>query len=47
MLAMQQVQLADWFEDGMQADAEQVMEEAEILLRRAFCTPEWRDARPA
>lgn len=42
MLAMQQVQLADWIEDGMTASAEAIMDEAEILIRRAFCTPAFR-----
>ncbi len=37
MLAMQQVQLADWIEDGMKEPAETIMREAEILIRRAFC----------
>lgn len=39
MLAMQQVQVADWFEDGMRGDTEQLMRDVETLLRRAFCTP--------
>ncbi len=38
MLAMQQVLLADWFEDGMQATPLEVMNEVEDLLRRTFCT---------
>ena len=38
MLAMQQVLLADWFEDGMSASAEELLEEVEVLLRRTFCT---------
>ena len=42
MLAMQQVLLADWFEDGMSASESAVMNEVEVLLRRTFCTPEWR-----
>jgi AcrR family transcriptional regulator len=43
MLAMQQVQLADWFEAGMRSDAESVMGEVEILIRRAFCTIDHRN----
>ncbi len=42
MLAMQQVLLADWFEDGMTQPEPELMDEVEVLLRRAFCTPEWR-----
>ncbi|MEM9175254.1 MAG: TetR/AcrR family transcriptional regulator [Myxococcota bacterium] len=38
MLAMQQVLLADWYEDGARARAQDVMNEMEVLLRRAFCT---------
>lgn len=45
MLAMQQVLLADWFEDGMQASREDLMSEVEILLRRTFCTAP--DSSPA
>lgn len=43
MLAMQQVLLADWFEDGMSPSQDDVMNEVEVLLRRTFCTHEWRD----
>ncbi len=39
MLAMQQVLLADWFEDGMTASPEGLMNDVEVLLRRTFCTP--------
>lgn len=39
MLAMQQVLLADWFEEGMTASAEETMSDVEVLLRRTFCTP--------
>ena len=42
MLAMQQVLLADWFEDGMTQPEPELMDEVEVLLRRTFCTPEWR-----
>jgi len=42
MLAMQQVLLADWFEGGMTQPEPELMNEVEVLLRRAFCTPEWR-----
>ncbi len=38
MLAMQQVLLADWFEEGMTASPEELMNEVEALLRRTFCT---------
>ena len=40
MLAMQQVLLADWFEDGMTTSPEDLMNEVEVLLRRTFCTPQ-------
>ncbi len=43
MLAMQQVQLADWIESTLAAEPEVLMREVEGLLRRAFCTPEHRD----
>jgi len=42
MLAMQQVVLADWFEDGMSDSAEELLNEAEVLLRRTFCTLDHR-----
>ena len=42
MLAMQQVQLADWLEDGMQTDRETLMQEVDAQIRRAFCTASWR-----
>lgn len=42
MLAMQQVQLADWLAEDMQTEPEVVMAEVETLIRRAFCTDEWR-----
>ena len=38
MLAMQQVLLADWFEDGRTASPEELMAEVEDLIRRTFCT---------
>ena len=47
MLAMQQVQLADWLEADMATRPEVVMAEVETLIRRTFCTPAWRDANPA
>ena len=43
MLAMQQVLLADWFEDGRTASADDLMQDVKTLLRRTFCTPEWRE----
>ncbi len=43
MLAMQQVQLADWIEGGMETAPEALMAEVERLLRRAFCTPDFRE----
>ena len=44
MLAMQQVRLADWLlEEDAQADPAVLMKEMEVLIRRAFCTPAWRD----
>lgn len=43
MLAMQQVQLADWLEDGMSAEPESVMADVDRLIRRAFCTQTWRE----
>ncbi len=43
MLAMQQVLLADWFEDGMTPSPEELMNEVEVLLRRTFCTLAYRD----
>lgn len=46
MLAMQQVLLADWYEEGRTRDRGEVMDEVEALVRRAFCTPDGR-ARPA
>ena len=42
MLAMQQVLLADWYEEGANAPQHQVMDEMEVLLRRAFCTTDAR-----
>lgn len=39
MLAMQQVLLADWFEDGMTASPKELMNDVELLFRRTFCTP--------
>ena len=44
MLAMQQVVLADWFEDGMSDSAEEPLNEVEVLLRRTFCTLDHRQA---
>jgi hypothetical protein len=41
---MQQVVLADWFEDGMSDSAEELLNEVEVLLRRTFCTLEHRQA---
>ena len=38
MLSMQQVLLADWFEDGMTASTDEILDEIEVLLRRTFCT---------
>jgi hypothetical protein len=46
MLAMQQVQLADWLEEGMATEPELVIAEAETLIRRAFCTAAWRERIP-
>jgi AcrR family transcriptional regulator len=44
MLAMQQVRLADWLlEEDEQIDPRVVMNEVDVLIRRAFCTPAWRD----
>jgi AcrR family transcriptional regulator len=44
MLAMLQVRLADWLlEEDEQIDPRVVMNEVEVLIRRAFCTPAWRD----
>lgn len=43
MLAMQQVLLADWFEDGMTPSPKDVMNEVETLLRRMFCTAASRE----
>jgi AcrR family transcriptional regulator len=37
MIAMQQVQLADWVERGMPGDLEALLAEIETQLRRAFC----------
>ena len=42
MLAMQQVLLADWYEDGADPSDDEIMNEVEVLLRRAFCTPDGR-----
>jgi len=42
MLAMQQVQLADWLAEDMQTEPEVVMAEVETLICRAFCTARWR-----
>lgn len=42
MLAMQQVQLADWLAEGMTRAPEDVIAEVEGLIRRALCTPEAR-----
>ncbi|MFK7898565.1 MAG: TetR family transcriptional regulator [Myxococcota bacterium] len=39
MLAMQQVRLADWFEDGMKESPDELMVEIEALVRRTFCNP--------
>jgi len=36
------VLLADWFDDGMKTSEPELMTEVETLLRRAFCTAEWR-----
>ena len=43
MLAMQQVQLADWIASGMETEPDVLMTEVERLLRRAFCTNDFRD----
>ncbi len=40
MIAMQQVQLARWVEDGMTRPAKDVLAEVELHVRRAFCTGE-------
>ena len=45
MLAMQQVMLSDWFEDGMDASPDELLDEVENLLRRTFCTAAYR-SRP-
>ena len=37
MIAMQQVQLADWVERGMPGDLEALLANVETQLRRAFC----------
>ena len=37
MIAMQQVQLAHWVENGMERDPEVVINEIETQLRRSFC----------
>jgi AcrR family transcriptional regulator len=37
LVAMQQVRLADWLADGRSDDAETVIGEMELQLRRAFC----------
>ena len=42
MLAMQQVLLADWYEAGADPSDEAILNEVEVLLRRAFCTEEGR-----
>ena len=39
MIAMQQVQLADWVERGMPGDVEVLLAGIETQLRRAFCRP--------
>jgi AcrR family transcriptional regulator len=43
MLAMQQVELADWLEEDKPREPAVVMAEVETLIRRAFCTDAWRD----
>lgn len=37
MVAMQQVRLADWLADGMSEDADAIVGEMELQLRRSFC----------
>jgi hypothetical protein len=37
LVAMQQVRLADWVGDDMADDAESLIAEMELQLRRAFC----------
>ena len=37
MIAMQQVQLAQWVEAGMRRDPDQVVQDVETHVRRAFC----------
>jgi len=46
MLAMQQIQLADWLEEDMETDPRVIMAEVETLIRRAFCTSQWRERPP-
>jgi AcrR family transcriptional regulator len=43
MIAMQQVQLADWIESGAGADPEEMIERSRALLVRAFCTERGRE----
>ena len=37
MIAMQQVQLADWVERGMRRSAEELVAEMTLQVRRCFC----------
>ncbi len=44
LVAMQQVQLADWVEEGMQRDPADLVSEMQIQARRTFCrNPDCRD----
>jgi AcrR family transcriptional regulator len=38
MIAMQQVQLADWVEDGMERDADALIADMQEQVQRSFCT---------
>jgi AcrR family transcriptional regulator len=42
LIAMQQVQLADWVEEGMERDPSELVGEMQEQARRAFCTAEPR-----
>lgn len=45
MLAIQQVLLADWIEQGRRESIDTLMQEVETLIRRTFCTPEAREPK--